>query len=88
MQWLICYDIKCDKNRRKALKKLRQGSLGYQYSGFEHGLVSSPEAVLHNLHTCLEKTDRLLVLPRTQAQPNWHLGKGICTTNNHLLVFE
>lgn len=88
MRWLICYDIQNARNRRNVLKILRSGSLGYQKSGFEHGLDSSPQAVLFDLSKWLTEQDRLLVLPRSQSAPTWHLGQGVCSTDNHCVLFN
>lgn len=88
MRWLICYDIEKNNNRRRAFRVLKQGSLGYQKSGFEQGLTPNPLAVLTDLQNHLEETDRLLVLPRLQPHPNWQLGQGVTTSNKLLLVFN
>lgn len=89
MQWIICYDISCDKSRRKAHRLLKKHSGGYQNSGFEAQMSNQSDIhkVLEELHSYLTEQDKLLFLKHPGYGPDWALGVGICSQPKNLIFW-
>ncbi len=89
MQWIICYDISCNRARRRALRQLRQFSGGYQKSGFEVVVFNWQEImpVLQSLYPLLAETDRLLALRHSGKGPDWKLGNGWSQASGSILAW-
>lgn len=90
MQWIICYDIKEDKRRRKVHRRLKQYSGGYQLSGFEVAAIgqASSFALLNALSPFITEEDALLLLQHTGIGPDWQLGCGPSTGKKTFLVWD
>lgn len=84
--WLITYDIEDHRSRRQSCRLLRRFSNGYQDSGFEVRLPTPPQTAFASLQRWLADSDSLLVT-RSEATPDWQLGRTNSLPTTHLLLW-
>lgn len=88
-QYVMGYDIGCNRRRRRALRILRPCADLYQDSVFDCRLTADEaDAIQQSLTEHLDEQDALFCIALPEATQSWQLGTGLEPLTAGLLVIE